>query len=159
MNWNDSDWTGDYINSIYKYDINFDDYTIVSNQWSHWDMWVNKDNEEIYVQFEFGSKAWIWWYNLDTGEVIKLLDSKYNWWHVSCRNYGLKDWCYLSTNQEWYKEVFALKLDDTKTVRRFGQTFQPSSSFWAPNPSWTKVIFKSSWNTGIEHTFISGVSK
>jgi hypothetical protein len=54
----------------------------------------------------------------------KLLDSNYGGGHVSCRNHKLLGWCYVSTNEKDYREVFAVRLDGSKAVRRFAQVHQ-----------------------------------
>ncbi len=158
LNWESEDKNGDFVNSIYKYDTHLNFLSIVSKQWQHWDMGINENWEEIYVQFEFGEKRkGIRLYNLKTKKSIKLLPSKYNGWHVSCRNYNYPGWCYISTHQKGFREIFALKLDNSQTVKRFWQTHQSDngSSYGSPNPNGTKVLFKSYWWDKIENSFIS----
>ena len=118
----------------------------LANQGEHGDIGVDSHNKEVYVQFEFGPENGIWSYRLDDGKRTRLLPSKYNGGHVSCRNFKRKGWCYLSTSEEGYKEVFALKLDGSGIVNRFAQTHAVGfGSQVGVNPDGTKVLFMSNW--------------
>jgi len=135
--------------SIYQYDINLNFIRKLSNQGEHGDIGVDSHDKEVYVQFEFGSENGIWSYRLDDGNRTRLLPAKYSGGHVSCRNYKRKGWCYLSTNEEGYKEVFALKLDGSGIVNRFAQTHAVGfNSLGGASPDGTKVLFISNW--GVE---------
>jgi len=91
----------------------------------HGDIGVDKNGDDIYVQLKSGGYGGgIFAYVLKNQKEIKLLDSNHGGGHVSCRNYLLKDWCFVSTNEEGYREVFAVSLDGSKTVRRYAQTHQ-----------------------------------
>jgi len=132
--------------SIYQYDIDLNFIRKLANQGEHGDIGVDSHNKEVYVQFEFGPENGIWSYRLDDGKRTRLLPSKYNGGHVSCRNFKRKGWCYLSTSEEGYKEVFALKLDGSGIVNRFAQTHAVGfGSQVGVNPDGTKVLFMSNW--------------
>ena len=96
----------------------------------HADIGYNSQNQEIYVQLETNSNEYhdsgVYGYilngNAQRTPGLMLLDSNHGGGHVSCRNYDLKGWCYVSNNEPRYREVFALKLDGSRTVRRFAQT-------------------------------------
>jgi hypothetical protein len=172
INWEDSPGQGDFSSSIYQYDSRTLTFIRkLANQGSHGDLGIAADNREVYVQFEYGSRAGIWMYYLDTGDEIQLLPSKYNGGHVSCRNYKRPGWCYLSTNQETYREVFAIKLDGSGLANRFAQTHiaeyndEDEAARPAPNsqggtsPDGTKILFESNWDNeagsdGFQESFV-----
>ncbi|WP_190246273.1 T9SS type A sorting domain-containing protein [Gelidibacter gilvus] len=83
--------------------------------------------------------------------------------HVSTRNLKRPGWAYISTDQQAHdplvyaapKEIFAIRLDDSETIERFGQhhtKFDGSKSPYnhevhpVPNRDGTKVIFASNWH-------------
>jgi hypothetical protein len=95
----------------------------MANYAEHGDIGVDKNGDDVYVQLKSGGGG-IFAYILKNQEEIRLLDSNYGGGHISCRNYLLKGWCFVSTNEEKYREVFAVSLDGSKTVRRYAQTHQ-----------------------------------
>jgi hypothetical protein len=95
----------------------------MANYAEHGDIGVDKNGDDVYVQFKSGGGG-IFAYILKNQKEIRLLDSNYGGGHISCRNYLLKGWCFVSTNEEKYREVFAVNLDGSKTVRRYAQTHQ-----------------------------------
>jgi len=148
INWKDDPDNTDSTRraSIYQYDLHLNYIRKLSNQGQHGDIGVNESDEEVYVQFEFGTENGIWSYKLEDANRTRLLPDKYNGGHVSCRNYKRKGWCYLSTTSEGYREVFALKLDGSGTVNRFAQTHAVGfNSQGGVNPDGTKVLFFSNW--------------
>lgn len=92
----------------------------------HGDIGYDNKGDEIYLQLETNGNenhnSGIYGYVLKNQTRIELLGSNYGGGHISCRNYQLKGWCYVGTNQQHYREVFSLKLDGSQTVRRFAQT-------------------------------------
>jgi len=148
MNWVDdpNNENSDFRAAIYQYDINMNFIRKLANQGSHGDIGVNAAGQDVYVQFEYGSRRGIWGYDLASGVETKLLPDKYNGGHVSCRNYQRPGWCYVSTTAENYREIFALKLDGSGIVNRFAQTHTTGgSSQGGVNPDGTKMIFSSDW--------------
>lgn len=155
MNWiTDTDPPEDdeaYAASIDQYDLDLNFVRRLANQGQHGDMGIDANGNEVYVQFEFwgasGDRRGIWSYRLDDGSEIEILPEKYNGGHVSCRNYERPGWCYLTTAQDGFAEVIAVKLDGSGIVNRFGQTYIAASegAQGAPNPDGTKVVFKSDW--------------
>ncbi len=149
---------GDYIlvssvHHIYVYDNNFENEFMLADEASHGDIGINQVGEQVYVQFKFSGEQGIWSYNLKTKEKIKLLPSKYNGGHVSCRNVQRLGWCYVNTSEEDYKEAFALKLDDgSGTVERFVQTHVSINNRGCTqvnvSPDGTRVLFSSDWSLG-----------
>ncbi len=133
--------------AIDQYDLHLNFIRELAHQGQHGDIGVQANGKDMYVQFEFGTRNGIWGYDLESGQETQLLPDKYNGGHVSCRNYGRPGWCYLSTTAEGYREVFALKLDDSGTVNRFAQTHQTTwNSEGGVNADGTKIIFLSDWH-------------
>jgi len=149
INWKDkpNNENTDARSSIYQYDINLNFIRTLADQGQHGDIGVDNNDQEVYVQFEFGKENGVWSYRLDDANRTRLLPNKYNGGHVSCRNYKRKGWCYLSTIAKGYREVFALKLDGSGTVNRFAQTHTIglTSSQGGVNPDGTKVLFFTNW--------------
>ncbi|MDQ7083576.1 MAG: hypothetical protein Q9M36_00990 [Sulfurovum sp.] len=153
--------------SIYQYDKSMNFIRKLADHANHGDMGLDASSKEVYVQFGFGndrnnvSNRAIWSYPLDGTSRIQLLPSKYNGGHISCRNTNLKNWCYLSTSAEGYKEVFAVKLDGSAVVNRFAQTHFTSDSLHGDganvsvSPDGKKVLFYSNWRevNGIWDTY------
>ena len=131
----DFDWmsispSGNYIlisaDSIIRlYNRNLDFIRVLANRAEHGDIGYDQNGNEMYVQFHSGGVG-IFGFVLndspDYVEPIKLLDSNYGGGHISCRNYKRKGWCYVSTREDGYREVYALKLDGSKIVQRFAKT-------------------------------------
>lgn len=143
MNWADGIGTGDSLNSIYQYDMNFNFIRILSTQGQHGDIGFNQSGQECWVQFEFGeSDKGVWSYPFDGSPRVQELPDKYGGGHISCQNFQRKGYCYISTNQIDNREVFALKLDGSGTVERLAQTSQLSSSYVSPSSDGKIVLFK-----------------
>ena len=130
-----------------KNEIKLDDYA------SHGDLGIDVNGDPVYVQFIFHGEVGIYSYNLRHPKKprVRLLPKKYSGGHISCRNDKLHGWCYLSTSQEGYLEVIALKLDNgTGTVRRFAQTHMSFKGHDETqvnvSPDGTKILFASDWN-------------
>jgi hypothetical protein len=140
-------WRPDSDGGIYQYDLDFNLIRQLTQSSGHGDMGVTADNKEVFLEYEYGARRGIWQYDLETGEETKVLPDKYNGGHVSCRNHRRRGWCYLSTTQEGYREVFALKLDHSGTVNRFVQTrITAGNAQGSVSPDGTKVLFKSEWD-------------
>jgi len=140
-------------NHIYLYDIDLTNERVLENEASHGDVGVNSNGDQVYVQFIFSGEQGIWSYNLNTLQKTKLLPSKYNGGHISCRNYRYAGWCYINTSQEGHKEVFALKLDNgSGTVRRFAQTHVSlqNRGYTQVNvsPDGSRILFATDWGEG-----------
>jgi hypothetical protein len=149
---------GDYIlvstkHKMYLYDRDFENEYLLSDTAAHGDIGINQNGEQVYVQFVFSGERGIWSYNLKTKEKIKLLPSKYNGGHISCRNYKRPGWCYVNTSQEGFKEAFALKLDaGNGMVERFAQTHVSDGKQGGTqvnvSPDGAEILFASDWNKG-----------
>lgn len=148
-----------YQEGLHRYNINFADarklqYDYQGTLYSeggHGDFGYDINNNEVFVQFMTG--LGVHSFNLDDPNELgkELLTSPYGGGHVSCRNTKRRGWCYVTTHQEGYKQVFALKLDGTsnETVQNFSQSHIHSDypeTYGAPNPDGTKIIFNSNWD-------------
>jgi hypothetical protein len=138
---------------------------------SHGDLGYDSAGYEVWVAAEYDTTNYptvaISTYRLDNAQqTTQLLSggagSPFRPGHVSCRNYKRPGWAYITTMKastasppnpaQTCKEVFALKLDGSGTVQRFGWTYNnyisghyPSESQGVPNPDGTKVMFGSNW--------------
>ncbi len=141
------------------YDMNLNHLGQLSNEATHGDLGIAQNGEEIFVNFQFSGTQGVYAERLQKfadGEPVsvyhhQLLPSKYNGGHVSCRNYQRPGWCYLSTNEEGYREVFALRInfaDQSKhVVNRFAQThtLNTTNSFVNASPDGKRVLFFTDW--------------
>jgi len=132
---NNFDWmsispSGNYIlisanSTIRLYHRNLDFIRVLANRAEHGDIGYDQNGNEMYLQLRSGGQG-IFGYilnnNIQYEEPLKLLDSNHGGGHISCRNYKRKGWCYVGTREDGYREVYALKLDGSKTVQRFAKT-------------------------------------
>jgi len=154
---NERDKNG-YQDGLYRYDNNFTDprrlqYDYDGTLYSeggHGDMGYDTDGNEVVVQFMTG--LGVHSFNLDNPDELgkELLLSPYGGGHVSCRNTRRKGWCYITTHETGYKQIFALKLDGThnESVQNFAQSHIHDAypeTYGAPSPDGTMVIFNSNW--------------
>jgi len=133
---------------------------------AHGDIGKTSNNEDIYVQWEYNKYyGYILNNNPNDEHPITLLDRSGGSAHVSCRNYTLKNWCYISSSNDGYREVFALKLDGSMKVRRFAKTHakgpesgDDDSSYHTmpagiPSPDGTKVLFWSDYGNPEDYLY------
>jgi hypothetical protein len=152
-----------YQEGLYRYNISFADarklqYNYQGTLYSeggHGDLGFDMNNNEVLVQFMTG--LGVHSFNLDNPDELgkELLASPYGGGHVSCRNTKRRGWCYVTTHQDGYKQVFALKLDGSsnETVQNFSQSHIHSNfpeTYGAPSPDGTKIIFNSNWDNANE---------
>jgi hypothetical protein len=142
---------------------------------SHADLGYDAAGNEVYVCADFvNSGVSVSSYRLDTGaRVTQLSDggvkAPFQAAHISCRNYKRPGWAYVGTQQantlpppnplETDKELFAVKLDGSGTVERFGWTYNNyynynSEAHLVPNPDGTKVMFASNWGGGSSSSIV-----
>jgi len=173
LDWVSVSQSGKYIlintpNAMYHYDINFKNQTKLEYNWhgkqysegGHGDFCYDTQDQELFVQNIGG--AGVYSFNLEkpseNGKV--LLNSPYGGGHISCRNIQRPGWAYITREEEGYKEVFALKLDNNTTpnVQEFSQThakYGHEESYGAPCPDGTEVIFNSHWGKDKLDTFVA----
>ncbi len=149
------------------YDINLNYFGQLSDEATHGDMGIAQNGEEVFVSFKFSLPQGIMAHRLQKfvdGEPInvyyhRLLPRKYNGGHVSCRNYQRPGWCYISTVEEGYREVAALRINfadySLNVVNRFAQTHTftrndgtSMSSLGGVSPDGKRVIFFTNWEDG-----------
>ena len=146
---------------MYRYDRSFQNKTKLQYRWDgngqlyseggHGDMGYDTNGNEVWVQFISG--VGVYSFNLDNPVELgkELLTSPYGGGHISCRNTQRTDgWCYVTTTQAGYLQVFALKLDGSgnENVQNFSQTHvgeEYETVYGAPSPDGTKMIFNSYW--------------
>ena len=160
FDWITVDPLGEYIvssldNKIYRYNMQLEGEQLLAEEASHGDIGIDQNGDAVYVQFRFHGEEGIWSYNLKNLNKIKLLPSKYNGGHISCRNYQRSGWCYMNGSEEGYREVFAIKLDDgSGTVQRYAQTHMSFKNHdYAQvnvSPNGKKVLFASDWDIEAE---------
>jgi len=134
---------------MHLYNRNLEKIRTLANSSQHGDICYDQNGNEMYVQLRYAGGG-IFGYVLNNRtqyqEPIKLLDSNYGGGHVSCRNYKRKGWAYVSTKQDGYRDVFALKLDGSKKVQRFAKTHTGGYSMAVPSPDGTRVLFMSNFS-------------
>ncbi len=179
----DFDWmsvspSGNYIliaaNSVITlYNRDLERIRVLANRSEHGDMGYDQDGNEMYLQFDSVENV-IFGYilndNVQYEEPLKLLDNNHGGGHISCRNYDRKGWCYVSTREAGYMEVFALKLDGSKIVQRFAKTYARGSQdprigegdnyyyskhpTGVPSPDGTRALFWSDHGNPEEHLYV-----
>jgi len=146
------------------YDINFSDehilkYDYNGNTYSeggHGDMGYDTQGNEVVVEFLSGLPVHMFY--LDQPDVLgkAMLPSALGGGHVGCRNYKRPGWCYVTTHQEDYRQIFALKLDADPQykVQSFSQSHIHDNypeTYGAASPDGSQIIFNSNWdNAGME---------
>ncbi len=162
---------------IYMYDLNFENRQEIAGVAGHGDIGLAENGDQVYVQNDWrqdrdGGRGVIA-YNLDAPagqRETRLLPDVYDGGHISCQNYKRLGWCYVSTRQEGYRDVFALKLDGSGTVNRFVQTrisnpkvngvFIDNSPYAGVSPDGKRIIFSSHWgNGGPKHVYHAVLKK
>ena len=152
---------GDGTSQVELYNRNFEKIRVLANNAGHGDIGRNDLKEDVYVQWEQdGYSA----YNLKTKETIQLLDFKVGSAHVSCRNHKRKGWCYISSSYKGFREIFALKLDESKKVQRFAKSYARGDEngnnyiyskypTGIPSPDGTRVLFWSDYGNPEGYTY------
>jgi len=149
---------------MYIYDINFKNKRRlefykdgqIKSEGGHGDIGFDTNNNEVFVQFISGRGVYS--FNLDNPNEKgkELLNSPYGGGFVSCRNRLHKNWCYVTTREPGFQEIFALKLDGihNNVVQRFTQTHGNYYGGVA-SPDGTKVLFSNKWGTDRLDTFVA----
>ncbi len=154
--------------AIFVYDINFENRQKITNTAGHGDIGLDEDGNQVYVQFEWLKDHYgIFSYNLDAPKNQRekiLLDSTYGGGHISCQNFNRPGWCYISTKGygKYYNEVFALKLDGSKTVNRFVQARSSYGPYAGVSPDGKRVIYLSNWdddNKSVVNMYHAGLKR
>ncbi len=155
------------------YDMNLNHVGQLSDEATHGDMGIAQNGEEVFVSFKFTAPQGIMAHRLQkfvdevndpAPDVVdnyhhRLLPSKYNGGHASCRNYQRPGWCYISTVAEGHREVSALRINfgdhSLNVVNRFAQTHtftqangSSMGSLGSVSPDGKRVLFFTNWEDG-----------
>lgn len=145
------------------YNIDLSNKRHLTSFQTHSDIGIDTDGNEVYVAFgdtETRPKGYYMkMVRLSDGLVTPLFyytpDNGVWNGHISCRNTDRPGWAYVSEGcceTIGKKEIFAIKLDSSNTIERFGShhaTFKLGYEQQAqavPNRDGTKVMFASSWD-------------
>jgi len=163
----------DGTSQIELYNRNFEKIRVLANRSEHGDIGYAPDGNEMFVQFHSGGVG-VFGFVLNNNpqyeEPIRLLDSNYGGGHISCRNYKRKGWCYISTREHGYREIFALKLDSSQTVQRFAKSYARGAEdpilgdannyhyatypTGVPSPDGTRALFWSDYGNSEEYLYV-----
>lgn len=151
------------------YDRNLNFLRHLSNRTEHGDLGYDQQGNEVFVAYDGVSGYSLSFIRLDNGVKQGLFPFTGNagdrglWGgHISCRNIDRPGWAYVSdhghptnVNQhEATREIFAIKLDGSNTIERFGKhntNIEVNNGFYhqahaVPNRDGTKVLFASNWD-------------
>lgn len=149
---------------IKSYAINMTNERHIYHNPAHGDMGVDQNGKEVIVEYggesEWNSGYSLYMARLDGQGVTKLfpyINGKGIWGgHISTRNTNRPGWAYISeqccpTNPVAPAEIFAIKLDNSGTIERYGKHNSAPSTYLhetqvVPNRNGTKMIFASNWN-------------
>ena len=143
------------------YDLDFNFVKNLSNNQEHADFAIDANGKKVLVQVSPLSMV-----RLDSGLVTDLITSalvcgnfSFNphiGGHISGRNLDMPGWALVSTGLSdtctnglghyYATEIFAIKLDGSGTIRRYGHSHSKFVSVASFSPDGTKVMFTSNWN-------------
>jgi hypothetical protein len=136
----------------YVYDRNLNLLRKIFNKGEHGDLGYDAAGNEVYVQVCPMQMA-----RLDNGQVTSLGESLCG--HLSMRGYLRPGWA-LVTDGSSKGEVFAIKLDGSKTVERFAHTHATYATYDAEakgaiSPDGSKVMWNSDWGGGTVYAYVT----
>jgi hypothetical protein len=136
----------------YVYDRNLNLLRKIFNKGEHGDLGYDAAGNEVYVQVCPMQMA-----RLDNGQVTSLGESLCG--HLSMRGYLRPGWA-LVTDGSSKGEVFAIKLDGSKTVERFAHTHATYATYDAEakgaiSPDGSKVMWNSDWGSGTVYAYVA----
>ena len=149
---------------IKSYTINMTNEQHIYHNTEHGDLGVDAFGNEVIVEYG-GESEWnenysLYMARLDGQGVTKLfpyVNGRGIWGgHISTQNVDRPGWAYISeqccpTNPVAPSEIFAIKLDGSGIIERYGKHNSAPSSYLhetqvVPNRNGTKMIFASNWN-------------
>ena len=149
---------------IKSYNIDMTNEQHIYHNTEHGDLGVDAFGNEVIVEYG-GESEWndnfsLYMARLDGQGVTKLfpyINGRGIWGgHISTQNVDRPGWAYISeqccpTNPVAPAEIFAIKLDGSGTIERYGKHNAAPSSYLhetqvVPNRNGTKMIFASNWN-------------
>ncbi|MGY0392434.1 T9SS type A sorting domain-containing protein [Bizionia sp. KMM 8389] len=149
---------------IKSYAINMTNEQHIYHNTEHGDLGVDAHGNEVIVEYggesEWNANYSLYMARLDGGGVTKLfpyINGRGIWGgHISTQNINRPGWAYISeqccpNNPVAPSEIFAIKLDDSGIIERYGKHNSAPSSYLhetqvVPNRNGTKMVFASNWN-------------
>jgi hypothetical protein len=160
MDWATMSQSGNYIVvrpdpptlGVLVYDRNLTLLRKIFNKGQHGDVGYDTAGNEVYAQMCPMQMA-----RLDNGQVTSLGANLCG--HLSTRNYLRPGWASV-TDGSSNGEIFAIKLDGSKTVERFAQGRTSGSSYDAVakgviSPDGSKVMWNSDWGSGTVYAYVA----
>ena len=160
MDWATMSQSGNYIVvrpepqtlGVLVYDRNLNLLRKIFNTGQHGDCGYDAAGNEVYSQM-----CPVQFSRLDNGQVTSLGISMCG--HLSTRNYLRPGWASVDDGSS-NGEIFAIKLDGSKTVERFahmrtsGATYDEEAK-GVISPDGSKVMFNSDWGTGTVYAYVA----
>jgi hypothetical protein len=160
MDWATMSQSGNYIVvrpdpqtlGVLVYDRNLNLLRKIFNKGQHGDIGYDTAGNEVYAQMCPMQMA-----RLDNGQVTSLGANLCG--HLSTRNYLRPGWASV-TDGSSNGEIFAIKLDGSKTVERFAQGRTSGSNYDAEakgviSPDGSKVMWNSDWGSGTVYAYVA----
>lgn len=122
---------------------------------SHGDLGYDGSGNEIYAQVCTGKGR----ARLDNGLMSELMPGFNECGHISLRGYNRPGWALMSSNGS-SPEIFAIKLDGSKTVERFAHTRTTYATYESEakgviSPDGSKVMWNSDWGSGTVYAYVA----
>ncbi|MGH7183485.1 MAG: hypothetical protein ACREJN_16120, partial [Nitrospiraceae bacterium] len=163
MDWATISQSGNYVVSrpdpqtlgVLVYDRNLNLLRKIFNKGQHGDVGYDTAGNEVYAQMCPMQMA-----RLDNGQVTSLGANLCG--HLSTRNYLRPGWASV-TDGSSNGEVFAIKLDGSKTVERFAHGRTSGTNYDAEakgviSPDGSKVMWNSDWGSGTVYAYVAEMS-
>lgn len=160
IDWATMSQSGDYVVSrpgssalgVVVYDRNLNLLRKIFDKGAHGDVGYDMAGNEVFVQM-----CPVQMSRLDNGQVTSLGVSLCG--HLSARNYLRLGWASVDDGGS-NAEIFALRLDGTKTVERFAHMRTSGATYDAQakgvfSPDGSKVMFNSDWGSGTVYAYVA----
>lgn len=152
------------------YDIDLTNYRHLNNYTTHADIGLDANGDEVYIAFGDPTTRSNGYYlkmvRLSDGQVTPFFyhSPGHGVWggHISTRNTDRPGWAYISEGccqTVGYKEMFAIKLDGSDMIERFGihhsneNTGYGHEAHGVPNRDGSKMMFASNWANAFTENF------
>lgn len=137
---------------VVVYDLNLNLLRKIFDKGAHGDVGYDAAGNEVFVQM-----CPVQMSRLDNGQVTSLGISMCG--HLSARNYLRLGWVSVDDGGS-NAEIFALKLDGTKTVERFAHMRTSGATYDAQakgvfSPDGSKVMWNSDWGSGTVYAYVA----
>ena len=160
IDWATMSQSGDYVVSrpgssalgVVVYDLHLNLLRKIFDKGSHGDVGYDAAGNEVFVQM-----CPVQMSRLDNGQVTSLGINMCG--HLSTRNYLRLGWVSVDDGGS-NAEIFALKLDGTKTVERFAHMRTSGATYDAQakgvfSPDGSKVMWNSDWGSGTVYAYVA----